>query len=240
MQAPLLSGRTPLPSVVGYQQKGVTAGEYQMLGMQFTDLADSEGKVAIDKLVGMPDIAAQNWGDSRCARIMTLREDGHYDYFYFINDAYDADNNEVEGDVWTDEDGYVLTDESKVKAGTGAWFYSTNSGVANSGTIDFENSAYTMQASPIPAALDLRTVTTTGLVAQNWGDSRCARIMTLRDDGHYDYFYFINDAYDANNDEVEGDVWTDEDGYVLTNPAAGVGEAFWCYASQIGAISVAL
>lgn len=218
-----------------------------MLGMQFTDLADSEGKVAIDKLVGMPDIAAQNWGDSRCARIMILNDLGGYDFFYYINDAVDANDEEVEGDVWTDEDGYVLTDENKVKVGTGAWFYSTNGGnlnlagaVANSGTIDFDNSAYTMQSSPIPAALDLRTVTTTGLVAQNWGDSRCARIMTLNDLGGYDFFYFINDAVDANDEEVEGDVWTDADGYVLTAPAAGVGEAFWCYASQVGTVSIAL
>ena len=98
-----------------------------MLGMQFTDLADSEGKVAIDKLVGMPDIAAQNWGDSRCARIMTLNDLGGYDFFYFINDAYDANDDEVDGDVWTDEDGYVLTGPV-ASVGEAFWCYASQIG----------------------------------------------------------------------------------------------------------------
>jgi hypothetical protein len=98
-----------------------------MLGMQFTDIADKENKVDIGKLVGMPDIPAKPFGDSQCARIMTLRSDGFYDFFYYINDAFDANENEVQGDVWTDVDGFILT-MPITKIAEAFWCYGSEQG----------------------------------------------------------------------------------------------------------------
>jgi hypothetical protein len=138
-----------------------------------------------------------------------------------------------------------LSDSDKVIPGTGAWFYSQNGGsillsgnVIKNGNIEFAETAYTMQSNPLPAPLNLSKVTTSGLIAQAWGDSKCARIMTLNKDGSYAFYYYINDAYTASDDPVDGDIWADVDGYELNGPIAEVGEAFWCYASQKGFISI--
>ena len=71
------------------------------------------------------EITPGEWADGdltlgNAPKMMLSSGDG-YEYFYYISNATDSDDEEVGYDCWADPDGYILDPEAKIAIGTGFW-----------------------------------------------------------------------------------------------------------------------
>ena len=238
-------------NIVGYSGLPVTQGQFYMVGVQFEN-ATTGAANTFNSLLKMQGISACSYDDmyTEGAEIQIL-VDGAYKKYYFINDAYDSNENAVDADVWADEDGYVITDADALELGNGFWFRALKceSGAMlnaagqvsadSSVTLSFPGGkSFAIIAPPFPKAVSLGDVTTTGASAVAYDEmyDSGAEIQVYVNGG-YNKYYYINDAYDSSENEVNGDVWADEDGYLVEDDMIQVGTSIWIRSPNAGTIT---
>ena len=248
-----------LINAVGYVSRDIAPNTFYMIAVQFEDVG-GDATADLNKVLGMNNIAACGFDDcgKDGAEIQVLEGDA-YKHYFFINDAWDADDNPVTGDVWADSDGYVVTEADLLELGDGFWFIARGQSASASASLsvngqvsaatelgkDFVGTAegfFSIKANPFPVATDLGTVKNEGIVAVGFDDSAKIgnEIQVLVGDAYKHYFY-INDAWDADDNPVTGDVWADSDGYVVTDAdLIAPGASFWMNARQNGKMTFTL
>lgn len=230
-----------------------------MVGTQFENIS-GDGVADMNQIIKMSGVKACLYEDvdTLGAEIMVRVGEG-YKFYYFINDAYDADDNEVAGDVWADMDGYVVDSDDLLALGDGFWFHARGAAVESGATItvagqvasateitkDLDGATagiYSIIANPFPVGTDLGKVVTSGLSAVLYEDvDASGNTIMVREGEGYKFYYYINDAYDADDNEVVGDVWTDMDGYIVdADDVIAPGKSFWILARQNGSITFSI
>ena len=248
-------------NVVGYTTKEVKAGQFYMVGVQFSD-------------VGAVDAAGfNNFFSTTCApgaygdgedttmgnapQIQVLNASGvGYKRYYYIGDAYGADDQPVAGNCWADGDGYAVTDADMLPLSKGFWFRAMADGsvtcsgeVSATGEIGSAVTAgqFNIVANPYPVALSLNAPASVGFTPGAYGDGEdttmgnAPQIQVLNASGvGYKRYYYIGDAYDADDQPVAGNCWADGDGYVATGTQVPVGQAFWVKSATAGTFNFSL
>ena len=115
-------------NTVGYVSRDIAPNTFYMIAVQFEDVG-GDATADLNKVLGMNNIAACGFDDcgKDGAEIQVLEGDAYKHYFY-INDAWDADDNPVTGDVWADSDGYVVTDADLIAPGASFWMNARQNG----------------------------------------------------------------------------------------------------------------
>ena len=110
-------------NTVGYQTKAISADTFYMVGVQFENVGG--GAIAFDDFITMTGVSAYDDGDEDCAQIL-VQDGAVYKYYYYITDAWDANDKPLNKDAWGD-DGYECVGTS-VEAGASFWIKSGNAG----------------------------------------------------------------------------------------------------------------
>ena len=244
---------------VGYISRDIAPDTFYMIGVQFENVG-GDATADLNKVLGLKNIAACGFDDRLTdGAEIQVRVGNVYNYYYYINDAWDADDNPVDGDVWADADGYVITENDLLQLGDGFWFNARgkSAGTGASLTVNGEVSSatelgkdfvgtsdgyFSIKANPFPVATDLNTVKNEGLVAVGY-DNRLTtgNEIQVRIGNVYNYYYYINDAWDADDNPVDGDVWANADGYIVTDAdLIAPGASFWMHARQNGKLIFSL
>ncbi len=233
-------------NIVGYTTQAITADTYYMIGVQFENVGS--GAIAFDDLITMTGVQAYGDGNANCAQILVSTASG-YDPYYYITDAWDADDKELGHDAWA-YDGYECTAADLQALGNGFWFKApvAASGATitvkgqvyaqNSATVSFPAGEYTIIANPFPVDTCFADVTTTGVTAYDDGSANCAQILVSTASG-YDPYYYITDAWDADDKELGYDAWA-YDGYECEGTSVPAGASFWIKSGDAGTITFTL
>ncbi len=240
-------------NTVGYANQAITAGKWYMIGVQFEEVGSAAGTIAFDDLISLSGVTASIYDnqESKAAQIQYFNGVG-YDMFYYISDAFNAQDQDVGHDCWA-KDGYETT-ASKKALGEGFWFTAPADAISGTAsmtvkgevsanstkTISFTANAWKIISNPFPVALGLQDVMTAGITAVAYDDqeSNGAQIQFFNGVG-YDMFYYISDAFDAQDKDVGHNCWA-RDGYITTGTQIPVGSAFWLLAKQSGSLTFAL
>jgi hypothetical protein len=242
-------------NTVGYTTQAIAADTYYLIGTQFETVGGTAATIAFDDLISMSGVSACSYDDQETdgAEIDVL-VGGIYAPYYYINDAYDANNKNVGKDCWA-YDGYECTAADAQALGSGFWLKvpaAAISGTASLKTygqvsaapslsVSFPgNNVYTLISNPFPVATGLQNVTTAGITACAYDDQENdgAEIDVLVG-GIYVPYYFINDAYDADDKAVGHDCWA-FDGYECTGTQISAGEGFWIKSPSAGTLTFSL
>ena len=215
-------------NVVGYKKLTLTAEAFKMTGIQFVNVGNEYGTLA-DLFAGT-DIP---YG----TQLRFVNAAGSYDYISYLEEAYDENTKDfVPG--WADEDEYLVSDIKTT--GTGFWVKApANYNLVQAGqvqetasdsvTINLDANVFAMVINPFPAPFNPNEVTWTDLP---YG----AQIRVPNASGSYDYYNYMEEAYDENTkDFLPG--WADEDEYLVTGPIAEVGEGFWIRTSSAASVT---
>ena len=230
-----------------------------MVAAQFESVG-ADATADLNKVLSMNGVEAVSYDDmfTSGAEIQVL-DGSSYKYYYYINDALDENDNDVEGDVWADADGYVVTEADVLALGDGFWFHVrgsiANASITVAGQVSdatemtkeivgdaSAKGVFNMIANPYPIATDLASVKTTGLVAVGYDDMfATGNEIQVLDGISYKYYYYINDALDENDNDVEGDVWADGDGYIVSEAdLIPAGQSFWVRGRQNGSMTFSI
>ncbi len=240
-------------NIVGYNTTEIKGDTWYMVGIQYQGIGSDAESITLDDLISMTGVTACGYDDQveKGAQIQYFNGVG-YDFFYYISDAYNSNEDEVGYDCWA-KGGYETT-EIKTPVGEGFWFkapaVAIQSGAtmtvkgqvidAVSKTVDFTANEWKIISNPFPCAIGLHDVVTTGITACGYDDQveKGAQIQYFNGVG-YDFFYYISDAYNSNEDEVGYDCWA-KGGYETTEAHINVGEAFWIKSPQSGTLTFSL
>ena len=190
-------------------------------------------------------------------QIQVLNADGlSYTKYYYISDAYDAEDNPVSGSCWADGAGYIATDASALALAKGFWFKAMTTGTITcsgqvSASSDIGNTVtanqFNIVANPYPVALDLNAPASSNFTPGEYGDGEdgtmgnAPQIQVLNADGlSYTKYYYISDAYDAEDNPISGNCWADGAGYIATGTQVPVGQAFWVKSASAGTFTFSL
>ena len=120
-------------NTVGYSTQNVVAGQFYMVAVQFADVGASADVANFNKFFATT-CAAGEYGDGEdttmgnAPQIQVLNAGGlSYTKYYYISDAYDAEDNPVSGNCWADVNGYIVTG-TQVPVGQSFWVKSASSG----------------------------------------------------------------------------------------------------------------
>ena len=234
---------------MGYATQEIAGGKLSCVALQFADVGGDGDVASIAKLATTgvtPGVYESMNTQAPC--IMIYNGVG-YDRYYYISDAYDAENNMVT--AWADGNG----DEAKTATktlGTGLWLRVpaetcdtgalTQAGQVNNAattTIDI-GVGLTLAANPYPTALNLSKVTTEGLTSGVYltMNTEAPCIMIYNGVG-YNRYYYISDAYDSDG-VTEVTAWADGNGDAVTTDIATTGKAFWARSSSAGTLTFSL
>lgn len=246
-------------NTVGFTTKSITPDQYYLIGTQFQGVG-ADAQIEMSKLLVLSNIQSVGFDDmiEQGAEILVFDGVG-YNHYYYINDAYDSSDNPVEGEYWADIDGYMVTASDVFTLGQGFWLKvpaaacGENPGVTAAGEVtsasDYQlelvgssDGAYSILSNPYPVEAALADITTTGLTAVGFDDMLdIGNELMIYDGVGYNHYYYINDAYDSNDNPVDGEVWADIDGYEVTDSdKIPVGESFWFRARQNGSLKFSL
>ena len=212
-----------------------------MVGIQFQNVG-GDAVADFNKVLSMRGIEAVSYDDMEDlgARI-DVRIGNVYKSYYFINDAYDTNSKPVDGDVWADGEGILITSDDMLALGDGFWFMTKNATEGAILTVAGEvseasslsvtipaNNVFVIRSNPFPMAIDLAKIGVGGITAVPYEDmeSTGARI-DVRVGNIYKSYYYINDAYNEDSKPVEGDVWADGEGITVSGDAIDAGSSFW-------------
>ena len=242
-------------NTVGYTTQAIAADTYYMIGTQFETVGGSAETISFDDLISMTGVSACSYDDQEdSAAEIDVLSGGGYVSFYYINDAYDADDNDVGHDCWA-KDGYECTAANAQTLGNGFWLKVPAAAISGSAslmtkgqvdgsqsrTVSFPgNKEYAMISNPFPVATALQNIVTTGVTACGYDDQEdaAAEIDVLVGGGYVSY-YFISDAYDADDKDVGKDCWA-KDGYECTGTQISAGEGFWIKSPTAGTLTFSL
>ena len=248
-------------NTVGYSGQSVVAGQFYMVAVQFSDVGAAD--VANFNNFFATTCAPGEYGDGmdttmkNAPQIQVLNADGlTYKMYYYISDAYDAEDKSVDGNCWADDGGYMVSAADVLALSKGFWFKAMTAGtITASGevsvTSEIANSPtanqFNIVANPYPVALGLNSADTTGFTAGEYGDGmdttmkNAPQIQVLNADGlTYKMYYYISDAYDSNDKPVSGNCWADDGGYIATGTQVPVGQAFWVKSASTGTFTFGL
>ena len=172
---------------------------------------------------------------------------GNYSTFYYITDAYDEENDE-EITAWANRNGDIISGIS-LPLGSALWYIcqvEVNKNVTLAGevssdsdiTVSASTPGYTMLSNPFPVAADLNKINwfaadgQTPLAPATYA-TRTTAAPTIKvwdptagnGAGNYITYYYINDAYDEENDE-EITAWANRNGD-FCEVSVAVGQGFW-------------
>ena len=241
-------------SVVGYTTAAIEADQYYMVAAQFENVGE-DAVADLNKIISMSNVSATDYNDMiNSAPSIMVRVGENYKFYYYINDAYDG-NDPVDGNVWADDIGNLITSADLLALGDGFWFRVPAASCGESASITvagqvssaseldktFTGSAtgyYSIIGNPYPTSTDLSKVTSTGLTAVSYEDMiNEGNSIMVREGNRYKFYYFINDALDGEN-LVDGDVWADDIGNLVTDSdKIASGKAFWIKAMQSGKLT---
>ena len=235
-------------NIVGYTEQDIDANKLYMIGVQFEDVGSTDGAITFDSLIQMTGIEAYEDGDKNCAEIQVFNG-ATYRHYYYINDAWNADDEDVGHDCWA-KNGYECTEEDLQSLGNGFWFKAP---VAASGAsikvlgqvsavdtmdVEFPANKLAIVANPFPVDTCFGEIVTTGVVAYEDGDKNCAEIQVFNG-ATYKHFYYTNDAWNADDEDVGYDCWSDE-GYICEGVQVKAGESFWIKSPTAGKLTFSL
>ena len=243
-------------NTVGYSSQKVKAGQFYMIAAQFGDISTRTDVANFNNFFSTT-CAPGEYGDgsdttmANAPQVQLLKADGlTYTKYFFISDAYDENDNPVDGACWADDSGYILSAADVVALSQGFWFKSmTDGSITSAGqvsaTSEIENSPtanqFNIVANPFPTALALNEAKTANFVPGEYGDgsdttmANAPQIQLLKADGlTYTKFFYISDAYDSNDNPVSGNCWSDDSGYIVTGTQIPVGQAFWVKSASAG------
>ena len=249
-------------NTVGYTSQEVKAGQFYMVGVQFADVS-AKADVANFNNFFATTCAPGEYGDGsdgtvgNAPQIQVLNASGiGYKKYYYISDAYDADDNPVDGNCWADDGGYIVSADDVMVLSKGFWFKAMADGTVTSAgqvsaTSAIENTPTAKQfnivANPYPTALSLNSAKTAGFAPGEYGDGsdgtvgNAPQIQVLNASGiGYTKYYYISDAYDTDDKSVEGNCWADDGGYIVTGAQIPAGQAFWVKSESAGTFTFSL
>ena len=213
---------------MGYEKVGLSANAYYLSGVQFTKVG---GEAAtLNDLFPATDIP---YG----TEVLTLNDQGQYDSYTYLEEAYDAVLDDfVPG--WGDVGEEIVTDG--IEPGVGIWVKAPEgcdlSQVgevvsSDSVTIDVPAGSYTMIANPFPTGFNPNKVEwSTNLPFET-------EILTLNDQGQYDSYTYLEEAYDAALDDfVSG--WGDVGEEIVIDDIATNGQGLWIKAPEAITITI--
>ena len=106
---------------------------------------------------------------------------------------------------------------------------------------------FNIVANPYPVALDLNAPTSTNFTPGEYGDGEdttmgnAPQVQVLNAGGlSYTKYYYISDAYDAEDNPVAGNCWADVNGYIVTGTQVPVGQSFWVKSASAGTFTFGL
>ena len=179
--------------------------------MPFTSVG--EDVVCIQDVITPVGVEACSDADSStdAAQLQVWTGSG-YKLYYYINDGFDDDNDDLTG--WADAGEIVYT---KYAPGTGFWFrypkaaanYTLPGQVSDAESIskNVYKGKFNMVGNPYPTLLNLKKVTTTAkAVSDAESGSKGVQLQVWTGSG-YKLYYYINDAFDDDNDDLTG--WAD-------------------------------
>ena len=120
-------------NTVGYSGQSVVAGQFYMVAVQFADVQASADVANFNSFI-TTTCSPGEYGDGtdfsfgNAPQIQVLNSDGlGYTKYYYISDAYDANDNPVSGNCWADDGGYIVTG-TQVPVGQSFWVKSASAG----------------------------------------------------------------------------------------------------------------
>ena len=115
-------------NTVGFVSRDIAPDTFYMVGVQFENVG-GDATADLNNVLGLKNIAACGF-DNRLTdgAEIQVRVGNVYNYYYYINDAWDAEDNPVTGDVWADGDGYVVTDADLIAPGASFWMHARQNG----------------------------------------------------------------------------------------------------------------
>ena len=216
MMAPAWGAEVVSSNIVGYEKLELDKNVFVMGATQFQKVGGKSG--TLSDLFSADDIP---YG----TEIRFMDTTGHYQYFKYLEEAYDEDLDDfIPG--WADGFENLVTDP--VDPGTGFWvsvpknYDLTQAGqVATNRTIQITLTPgmFEMVSNPFPDAFNPNAVT--------WGNLEYGtEIRVLDATGHYQYFKYLEEAYDEDLDDfVPG--WADGFENLVSDAIAPVGQSFW-------------
>ena len=249
-------------NTVGYTSQEVKAGQFYMVGVQFADVS-AKADVANFNNFFATTCAPGEYGAGtdpsmgNAPQIQVLDASGRgYTMYYYISDAYDADENQIEGNCWANQDGYIVTDSDFQALGKGFWFKAMADGtITCAGQVtsksDLERpvtaNQFNIVANTYPTALALNSAKTTDFAPGEYGVGtdpsmgNAPQIQVLDASGRgYTMYYYISDAYDADDQPVDGNCWVNQDGYMATGTQVPAGQSFWVKSESAGTFTFSL
>ena len=179
-----------------------------------------------------------------------------YTKYYYISDAYDAEDKPVSGNCWANQDGYIATAADALVLAKGFWFKSMTAGTITcsgqvSATSDLGSTVtagqFNIVANAYPVALGINTAESTNFTPGEYGEGLdpsmgdAPQIQVLNASGiGYTKYYYISDAYDAEDKPVSGNCWANQDGYIATGTQVPVGQSFWVKSQSAGTFTFSL
>ena len=239
--------------MVGYNTKSVAANKNFIIGAQFEGVGQN-ATVSFDQLLKPNQVGAWEDGDDDLgnAPMIMANVNGAYEYYYYISNATDENDDEVGFDCWADSDGYILTDSEIQALGNGFWIRfkqtATTPDMNFAGQVDNGSTvSVTLKANdnkivcnPFPTTLNLDNLSfADGITPGEWADGddtlgNAPMIMAFVN-GTYQYYYYISNAVDEDENDIGYDCWADSDGFILPtskNPAIATG--FWLRCAKAG------
>ena len=248
-------------NTVGYSGQSVVAGQFYMVAVQFADVGAAD--VANFNSFINTTCAPGEYGDGEdttmgnAPQIQVLNASGiGYTKYYYISDAYDAEDNPVSGNCWADGAGYIATDADALALAKGFWFKAMTAGTITcsgqvSATSDLGATVtadqFNIVANAYPVALNLNAAESANFTPGEYGDGEdttmgnAPQIQVLNASGiGYTKYFYISDAYDSNDNPVSGNCWADGAGYIATGTQVPVGQAFWVKSASAGTFTFSL
>ena len=249
-------------NTVGYSGQEVKAGQFYMIAAQFADVGAATDVANFNNFFATT-CAPGEYGDGEdttmgnAPQIQVLNPGGlSYTKYYYISDAYDSSDNPVEGNCWADVNGYIVSTEDVIALSKGFWFKAMAAGSITcsgqvSATAEIGNTVtadqFNIVANPYPVALDLNAPTSTNFTPGEYGDGEdttmgnAPQVQVLNAGGlSYTKYYYISDAYDAEDNPVAGNCWADVNGYIVTGTQVPVGQSFWVKSASAGTFTFGL
>ena len=233
-----------------------------MVAVQFADTGSTANKADFNSYISTTCSAGEyGIGEDTTMNgapmIQVLQSNGiGYDFYYYISDAYDSNDNPVSGNCWADANGYIVTEDDMQALAKGFWFKaSANGSITCAGQVSATDvigrtliaGQFEIVANPYPVALDLNAPTSTGFTPGEYGIGEdttmkgAPMIQVLQSNGiGYDFYYYISDAYDSSDNPVDGNCWADANGYITTGTQVPVGQAFWIKSATAGTFNFSL
>ena len=120
-------------NTVGYSGQSVVAGQFYMVAVQFADVQASADVAGFNNFFATTCTPGE-YGDgndpsmNNAPQIQVLNAGGlSYTKYYYISDAYDAEDNPVDGNCWASQDGYIATG-TQIPVGQSFWVKSASAG----------------------------------------------------------------------------------------------------------------